>query len=203
MKRITVLIAIAVLLVATGSAVAQSDEEQAPPRFVEDLAALLEGGEFTGEEIAALVTAAQGLDWNGAEEADPAVVALALQMSESSNGEEDLEPLEQAQLALELALTAVEMENAGYEDRVVARAAIEGARQVTSRIQEWKREGEPENLGEQIRNTVRERVVEVARERGDADGFDRAEKARSRGSAGRPGSDEGPGSGAIPDTPGR
>lgn len=203
MKRITALIAIAALLVGAASAVAQTDDEQAPPQFVQNLAALLEGGEFTGEEVARLVTAAQQLNWEQTEKADPAVVALALQMSANPNGEEDLEPLEQAQLAHELALTAVEMENEGYEERVVARAAIEGARQVTSRIQEWKRESESENLGEQIRNTVRKRVVEVARERADAEGVDRAQKARDRGSAGRPGSGEGPGSGTIPDTPGR
>ena len=203
MKRLIAAIAISLFLFATGTALGQSEAEDAPPQFVEDLAALLEGGEFTGEEIAALVTAAQELDWEGAEAADPAVVALALEMSESENGEKDLEPLEQAQLALELALTAVEMENEGYEQRVIARAAIEGARQITARIQEWKREGEPEELGERIRNTVRERVVEVARERGDADGFGRPDQARSRAGERPEGAGDGAGSGYVPDNPGR
>ncbi|MFP3958840.1 MAG: hypothetical protein ACLFUX_01605 [Spirochaetaceae bacterium] len=179
MRRMIGLVLILVLLPAGLSLVAQTtDEEEEQPQFVEDLAALLEEGSYSGEDVAALVTAAQGLDWEQAGDADPAVVALAMELSAREDNE--MEPLEQAQLALELARTAVEMENAGYDDRVVARAALEGAREVTGQIRAWKQEGGGEQLGERIRNTVRDRVVETARARGEREGSARADEARSR-----------------------
>lgn len=191
------LLLLAALLIAL-PAFGQDEPEEAP-QFVSDLAALLERGEFNGQEIAAFVRAAQDLDWDDAEGADPALVALALE--QNADEENGLEPLEEARLALELALTTLEMENAGYDDRVVARAAVEGSREVVRQIQAWKQEGSTENLGHRIRETVRTRVRSAIDSR---EAQERADRARNRG----PGAPDRPDDrtgvpGSPPDAPGR
>lgn len=131
------------------------------PPFIEELSGLLEGRGWSAEDVARVVEAAKTLDWEGAEGADPEVVALALELGKRE--EADMEPLEQAQLALELALTAVEMESLGYGERSVARAALNGVRNILSDIRSWKEGGREGNLGELIRNHLRNEVLSAGR----------------------------------------
>jgi len=135
-------------------------ETNKPSTFVEELSSLLGDRGWTEEEVSRLVDAAKELNWEGAEDAGPEVVALALEFGKKE--EADMEPLEQAQLALELALTAVEMESMGYDERSVARVALNGVRDMLSEIQSWREGGGEGNLGEMIRNRLSNEVRSMA-----------------------------------------
>ena len=122
-KRLFVLVLTAVLLAGANVLAEEQNDAERPP-FVEQLLGLLQQEGWSPAEIRELVAAADEIDWDGTEPADPAVVALALELGR----QQDLEPGERALMALELALTAVEMEALGYDDRAVARAALRGVR---------------------------------------------------------------------------
>ncbi|MGQ9616416.1 MAG: hypothetical protein ACUVWJ_08455 [Spirochaetota bacterium] len=124
--------------------------------FIEELSGLLESRGWTDEKITQLVEATKSFDWRGTEGADPEVVALALELGKRE--EAGMGPLEQAQLALELALTAVEMESLGYQERTVARAALNGVRNILTDIRRWREGGREGNLGELVRNRLRNEI---------------------------------------------
>jgi len=124
--------------------------------FFEELSSLLISNGWDITEVSILIEEARKFEWKEAEKADPEVVALALSLGKKEGI--DLEPMEQAQLALEIALTAVEMESMGYTERVVARTALNGIRNMLLDIQDWKREGKKGKLGEIIRTRMREQI---------------------------------------------
>jgi hypothetical protein len=126
------------------------------PPFVDKLSGLLESRGWSTEEIASIIEASKTLNWERAEGADPEVVALALELGKRE--ESGMEPLEQAELALQLALTTMEMKSLGYEERAVARAALNGVRNVLREIIRWREGGKEGNLGELIRNRLRNEV---------------------------------------------
>lgn len=126
------------------------------PTFVKNLSGLLRERGWSADDISRLVEAAKALDWEGTEGAEPEVVALALEFGKRE--EAGMEPPEQAQLALELALTAMEMESLGYKERTVARAALNGVRNILTDIRRWREGGREGNLGELVRNRLRNEV---------------------------------------------
>jgi len=161
-KAGSIMVVVLTLVFASGSGVILFAQETAEtPPFVDELTALLESRGWSEEEVFNLAEAAKELEWEQAEGADPEVVALALELGKKQ--EATMEPLEQAQLALELALTAVEMESLGYNERVVARAALNGVRDIVSDIKNWKQTGKQGNLGELIRNRLRNEVHTASR----------------------------------------
>lgn len=179
------LILICALALAAGTAgfaPAQDGLEQ-EPAFVQKLTRMLEEQEgWSGQDVAALATAARDLDWEGTDAADPAVVALALRLGEQEA--EEMEPLDQARLALELALVAVEMESLGYGEREVARVTLNGVRDALGEIQGWQREGrEGRNLGLLVRNRIRTQLRKTHQVRVREDALNRA-RERSGGAAG-------------------
>ena len=167
MKRIGIMTIISVLLIAALPAAVAAQETEEEGNFVAQLAQNLEETNWSEAEIEELVSAAQELNWEAAEGANPETVALALNVAKRRGGGEDEESeisgLEQAQLALETAIAAREMEQAGFEERDVARAALNGARNTIAQIQSWKDGDREGNLGQMIRNQVSEAVRSQAR----------------------------------------
>jgi hypothetical protein len=154
------------LIMALGFAAAplfgQEAYEGEPP-FVQELALRLAARGWGEEEIGNLVEAARSLQWSEVSPDTAEVVAFALHLGmredDIDEGEEIESGLVQAQTALELALTAREMDELGYEERVVARASLTGVQGMLSTIQNWKEEGSGEKLGMLIREQVREQVL--------------------------------------------
>lgn len=128
--------------------------------FFEELSFFLIKNGWKKDEVSILIEEARKLEWKEAIKADPEVLALALSLGKKEGI--DLEPMEQAQLAIEIALTVVEMKTLGYSDRVVVRAAINGIRNMLLDIQDWKRKGKKGKLGEIIRANMREQVRTAA-----------------------------------------
>jgi hypothetical protein len=164
MKRSIVVAIISMLLIAAVPVISFSQESGEEGNIVSELVLELEESGWSESEVEELVNAARNLDWNAAEGASAETVALALNMSkeragETEDGEESgLSGLEQARLALETAMTSSEMEKAGFREREIARAALEGARGAISEIRSWKEGGKEGNLGERIRKQVAETV---------------------------------------------
>lgn len=153
------------LLVVSSLAVAQDgqdgQESEEALAFVSRLAGELREQGWSSEALEELVAAATQLGWQGTEQAPAEVVALAL--SYSSEAEDEISGLEQAQLALELAQTAIAMQDAGLDERRVAVAALEGTRSMLAQIQQWQRGEGSEEFGLRIRSTVREAVLAQVR----------------------------------------
>ncbi len=183
MKRISVITLISVLLIAALPAAVAAQDTQEEGNFVAELAQSLEETGWSEAEIKELVSAAQELNWEAAEGANSEAVALALNVAERRGGDEDeeseLSGLEQAQLALETAVATREMEQAGFEERDVVRAALNGARNTIAQIQSWREGGREGNLGKMIRNQVSEAVRNQARTAERAAARERARKAGS------------------------
>ncbi|MFW6182001.1 MAG: hypothetical protein ACOC8N_09645 [Spirochaetota bacterium] len=186
------LCALALAAGPAGAALAQDGQDQAQafeqgsqdrvPAFVQELTRMLEGQEgWSGQDVAALATAARDLDWDGTENADPAVVALALQLGKQEA--EEMEPLDQARLALQLALVAVEMESLGYGEREVARVALYGVRDALGEMQAILRERGEADLGLLIRNRIRSQLRNAHQVRVREDALNRA-RERSGGAGG-------------------
>lgn len=167
MKLIARMFMVLVLVGAAGIALAGGARENAP--FVSRLETELQKNNFSEEEAAAIAAAARDYDWSNAEDADPALIARALRrVEEDGEDGEELTTLEQAQLALQLALTATEMHDKGYDETTVARATLQSVHTLVSQIRSWKENGKQGNLGEIVRGTVSSEVEAEARKRGDA-----------------------------------
>lgn len=147
------------------------------PEFASDLLDLLVDGGWTPEQLREL--AAQDVDWKQAEGADPEVVAMALQFAR--NEDEEMEPMEEALLAIELALAATEMEAVGIGKLTIAITALEGVRDILTDIQAF-RSGDlmGKELGETIRTRMRERVRVAARVHARDRMHERDREARGR-----------------------
>lgn len=96
------------------------------PAFVGKLLVQLRQDGWSPAASQALAQAAEKLNWNGTNGADPEVVALALEFGAKQDS--SLPATIQARLALELAVSSVEMEQAGMGQRSVAIAALNAVR---------------------------------------------------------------------------
>jgi hypothetical protein len=206
---------------------AQEETSTTVERFIQELQNSLQERGWSEAELEAFADAARELDWEGSIGANAEIVARTLQYaknrgdsapedSEAAEGAEESEAAERARIALENAITAREMERAGFDDREIARTALESTREMLGVIEEWHRGGREGNLGEQLRERVAEEVRERARNHAEEELQNRG---RSRGRHGRgaagdieppaaPGNPDGPNapnnpeSPETPDTPG-
>lgn len=134
-------------------------QEPQRPEFVNELLVLLQREGWTAGELRAL--AAQNVPWEDAAGAEPEVVALALELARSED--QELEPMTQALMAIDLARAAMEMESLGMGELTIAVTALQGVREILGDVRAF-RLGEIEgNLGEAIRTRMRERVATAAR----------------------------------------
>lgn len=150
--------------------------------FPGKLETALVNSDFSQEEAQEIAEAARELSWEEAENADPEVVARALSLAKKEDAE--LEPDQNAELALELAQNAVRLENENYEETVVAQATLEAVRTMLGQIEEWKSGDMSENLGEIVRSTVSTEAKKAAQKRASENkeaetGKDKASEATS------------------------
>lgn len=129
-KRIGVLVAILLSITVSGFAQTSSDT---PPAFVTKLLGQLQQDGWSSAASAALANAASRLNWSGTNAADPQVVAVALEYG--AHQDTALPPTTQAQVALELALSSVQMEQTGMSRQSAAVAALTAVRSSLSNLQ--------------------------------------------------------------------
>lgn len=195
-------VTIGLMLLCTGVLWAQEEEnEDGMPQLVRETVEQLKQQGWTEEELERFRTAARSRNWEDAEGADPEVVAMALQLANQDR--EQLEGAENADLALELATVARNMERSGYEKQEIARTAFDGTRDVVQnmeRIRERARNGEDGNgidktqLRERVRSQIRDRLAHAKEQSSRA--MNRREKAEGRGPArGKPEGTPGDGAG--------
>jgi uncharacterized lipoprotein NlpE involved in copper resistance len=184
MKRSFILIAVIVAFVGVPAVFAGGAQEAPATPFAEQLESALTEEGFSEAEAQEIAAAARELFRDSAEDADPEIVARALAAAEQEGIELNSE--QNAELALELAQNAVRLqEEEGYEQSVVAKAALEAVRTMQQEIEEWKSGDGSENLGEIVRNRVSTAARNAARKQAEA----------QKGSADK-------GSAAAADTPG-
>jgi hypothetical protein len=157
MRRNRFVVFLVVTLFVAGFVSAQEADDR--PAFVDELLELLAEEGWTAEEVAALASSAEPMNWNEVEEADPEVVALALSYYRDEGGEET-EPGDAALIAHELALTAIAMEQSGFDAVQVARATLEGTRDALAE----RGTGEPDGGNPEAGLAIRDRVVSRVRE---------------------------------------
>lgn len=154
----------AILLVTLGAVpavFAGGNQETSEEAFLDRLETALANTEFTESEVQAIIEASGEFSWETAEGADAQAVARALAYAKRENA--DLEPGQQAELALELAQNAVRLEEENYEESVVAQATLEAVRSMLGQIEDWKSGDQSENLGEIVRNTVSSEARKAAK----------------------------------------
>lgn len=206
-------IAVVLTMVFAGLAFAQEETGEEDPQFLREMAQELRQDGWTEEEIEEFRTAAEKRNWDEAEGADPEVVAKALQLANQDR--EQLEGSENADLALELAEMARNMEQAGFEGREIARAAFDGTREVVDNMQQMREQarqneqaqsGEAAEAGdmlqmrERIRDQIREHLDVAMENRSRA--MERAEKAKEAGRGKeKPEDTPGPGAGGPDNAP--
>lgn len=142
-----------VLVLAGGLAFAQAADGEA---FLNELKLELAASGWSEEEIAAFDEAASELDWAGAGNADPQMIARALAYGMSENA---VAVQEQARMALALAQHTAEMKRLGYSDRDVATAAMTATRSAVQSMSQVRRMD-----GEQVGDLVRDRLNEALQE---------------------------------------
>lgn len=167
-----------VLLLAAGLLLGAQEQQQSADQFFQQLQMNLQERGWNEEEIANFTDAARQLEWKQARLADPEVVALALHYTRQQDRDEDNPAgLERAQMALQTALTAREMELAGFNEREIARTTLESTREMLGVIREWRAGPREENLGNMLRERVAKRIREKARNHAE-------EQLRNRNRAG-------------------
>jgi hypothetical protein len=154
--------------------IADELEDGQRPVFVDELMSLLQQEQWNASQIRELLAAADRLDWDGTDSADPAVVALALQL-----GHQELEAGEQAIMALDLALTAVQMQALGYDERTVARAVLRGVRDAMADVRDDTRTSGDQSFGLQVRDHILAHLELDSRVELSIRGRDRARAIRS------------------------
>lgn len=124
------------------------------------LSAQLTAAGWSGTDISNFIESASNLDWSGAVTADPEVVALALEFAAQRNDIND--PQLQAELALQIALAAVQMHEAGMTGQQVAVAAINAVQMVKSEMNPrgTSESGPP---GQLVRTNVQSAINNAAR----------------------------------------
>ncbi len=186
MRKILVMLMIMIMMMASGFALSAQDPSVFPvdtPAFMVQLALNLQQRGWSEEDIGQMMIQARLMDWDELEEADPELVGYALSYGYRKGGEVDPEIAQtRAQLAFELALAGLEMERNGYEPQAVARAAANGVRDAMAQIQNWKKTGKVENLGQLIRNSVSKSVRQETAQRSNAK--DKQKMGQSQNSGG-------------------
>lgn len=150
-----------ILVLATPLFARGAWEVDFPAEFEEAL--LAEG--FSEEDAQAIAEAARSHDWSNGESADPELIAAAIAQVRADGAA--MTPDQSAELALQLAESAVALEDEGYRDSEIAEATLNAVQILHGQIQAWQESGGDEILGEIIRDTVRDEVIAVAEERGD------------------------------------
>ncbi|MDZ7794518.1 MAG: hypothetical protein U5P10_12750 [Spirochaetia bacterium] len=186
MKRNLFVIAIILgTMMVTPAIFAGGAQEASDGDFPGRLETALVNSDFNSEEALDIAEAARELSWEEAENADPEVVARALSLAKKENAE--LDPEQNAELALELAQNAVRLENENYEDAVVAQATLEAVRTMLGQIEEWKSGDMSENLGEIVRSTVSTEAKKAAQKRASENkGVETSKDKTSEATSGTP-----------------
>lgn len=153
-------IVILLMFLVSGLLVAQVGTE---PPFVLDLAGELRGNGWTEEEVACFTDAAFALDWQGTEDTDVEIAALALGYFRAESAD-DQSGEQQARLALELALASRAMAESGFEKIDIARIELEGIR--AGLVGGTASDGSGNEFGQRVRqeilSSLQRRMREVA-----------------------------------------
>ncbi|MDA3951592.1 MAG: hypothetical protein PF508_20460 [Spirochaeta sp.] len=200
----TILLVVAIAMIAGGFAVAQ-DAEQDPeqdldrevelgedvPEFVRGMFEIMARDEWTGRELSAFVTAARAQNWDNVEDANPEMVMNAFRYAHEHRGTngEEFSGEAQAEFALELAEQAQEMRRLGMDNREIARATTSATRNTIRTMTRERVVIDGEQIGEELRTRLRaetgEEMREMARDR-------MRENESGRESAAERGGDRGP-----------
>jgi hypothetical protein len=119
------------------------------------------------QEIGALEREAHRFDWTHAQEADPRIIAYALQYAKSSDG--DIAVPIRARLTYELSLRLSELSSSGYSVRTMTRMALAGTRDVIQKLSNQSPQVDANELdqdgglGQMIRVTLRSRFQAYSR----------------------------------------
>ena len=131
-------------------------QKQKQKIFLDELSSILIQHGWNPGYVENMILEAKNLNWKDADQANPEITALTLQYMKKENMK--LEPLEQAQFALQIALNEVEMQKMGYNDHEVASIVLNGVRNMLSDIQTWKQNGKVGNLGKIVRNQIKNEI---------------------------------------------
>lgn len=135
-----------------------SQQSAAAPDFVEALQERLTNEGWSREEIQELI--GQEVDWSQAGFRDAAMVATCLVYAE---GEEQIGPYGQAQLAAAVMSMAREMRALGFGEPQIIRTALNGTREALAELsklrdRERSQEDSDTGAGELIRNLIRQEL---------------------------------------------
>ena len=179
MKHNRILITVLMIaLVGVPTVFAAGAQEATEESFTDRLDTALSNSSFTQEEVEAIIDSADEAEWESVENAHAEAVARALSLTKDQ--EADLEPEQNAELALELAQNTIRLENENYEDTVVAQATLEAVRSMLSRIEQWKNGDQTQNLGEMVRQSVSSEARKAAQKRA-SEQKKSAEEGKSKG----------------------
>jgi len=151
--------------------------------ILEKLQERLQEQDWSEEEIGNVIRAARSFQWEGADPVHAEMIAMALQLGKAEG--EALGAREQAAMAHELALAAGEMKQLGFQNREIARTALESTRQMFQDLRQVRTGDEPgqvpedalvvklqERVQSRLRNQVHEDDQLKVRERAaDAEGL--------------------------------
>jgi hypothetical protein len=118
-----VLLAAAGMLLLAGAG--WSEPGDGSPAFLQELQRLLTREGWSAGRIGEL--AGQPVEWQGLQARDAELVALALRYAASQDG--GIGPVEQARIAVQVALMAQQMRSLGYGEPQMLRAALNGVRE--------------------------------------------------------------------------
>ena len=179
MKHNRILITVFMIaLVGVPTVFAAGAQEATEESFTDRLDTALSNSSFTQEEVEAIIDSADEAEWESVEGAHAEAVARSLSLAKDQ--EADLEPEQNAELALELAQNTIRLENENYEDTVVAQATLEAVRSMLSRIEQWKNGDQTQNLGEMVRQSVSSEARKAAQKRA-SEQKKSAEEGKSKG----------------------
>lgn len=111
---------------------------------------------WSKEEITPFMHAAQHMSWESVENGYADVVAYSLHYCKRSGTETT--PEEKAELAYQLAIATSDMGAVGFDEDVIVRVAINTSREFVGALNQYRKEGSEEGLGEMIRERIREQV---------------------------------------------
>ncbi len=157
MKLNRLIVLLVVLAMVSVAAVAQETGGKA---FLLELSTQLAELGWDDDALAEFEAAAGELDWSGAENADPRLVAWAFEFGMPDDA---LAVQERANLALALATQTAKLTRLGYAERDVAEAAMQATRAVVGGMAQLRNETGNPDLGEMIQNRLNEAMEEQAR----------------------------------------
>lgn len=197
MKTTKLFFMIGIGLLVSSTIFAGGRSETAGGDFAERLETALESADFTVEEAEAVRSAIENREFGELEAADAQLVARALVLAREEQN--DLDPDENAELALELARNTLQLRQENYDSTEVARATMDAVRAMHQDIERWQSGEMEEPLGEMIRNQVRNQVREVARKQGQEKAAEKAAE-KEAGSGNRPAAAGEPGGSSRPES---